>query len=164
MPWRGISRRGRALAVRTTFHPDRPLARATWRTIGSWWSALPRSLIVHRRFGRHPAGLRMCTDRRASLASSFRTRDRSPVFLNTTTTNIYPAGRLDADAELVVDALKENESQLITVYEDLEIVETIPASIARCNRCGRALTAEIVHVVDGLPYGPTCVEKIGGVA
>jgi hypothetical protein len=74
------------------------------------------------------------------------------------------ASQEDKLAELVASALKENESQIITVYEDMEIIDVIPASIARCNRCGRALTADIVHVVDGLPYGPTCVEKIGGVA
>jgi len=65
-------------------------------------------------------------------------------------------------ARLIVEALNENESQTITIYEDEEVTREIPASVARCNRCGRALTADTVHVVDGKPYGPTCVEKIEG--
>lgn len=63
-------------------------------------------------------------------------------------------------AELIVDAMTEQREQSLTIYQDLEIVETIPASVARCHRCGRALTAEVVHVVDGKPYGPTCVGKV----
>lgn len=63
-------------------------------------------------------------------------------------------------AQLVSSALNESQTQTLTIYRDMEIVEQIPATVARCNRCGRALTAEVVHVVDGLPYGPTCVEKI----
>jgi hypothetical protein len=64
-------------------------------------------------------------------------------------------------ASLVVDALHEARSQTITIYEDMERSETIPASVVQCARCGRALTADTVFVVDGLPYGPTCVERIG---
>ncbi len=63
-------------------------------------------------------------------------------------------------AELLVDAMTEAREQRLTIYRDCEIVEQIPASVARCHRCGRALTADIVHVIDGKPYGPTCVEKV----
>jgi hypothetical protein len=64
-------------------------------------------------------------------------------------------------AGLVVDAMHEARVQTITIYEDMERSETIPASVVQCARCGRALTADTVFVVDGLPYGPTCVERIG---
>jgi hypothetical protein len=64
-------------------------------------------------------------------------------------------------ASLVVETLHESSSQTITIYEDIERLETISASVVQCARCGRALTADTVFVVDGLPYGPTCVERIG---
>ncbi|XZE20885.1 helix-hairpin-helix domain-containing protein [Pirellulaceae bacterium SH449] len=63
-------------------------------------------------------------------------------------------------ASLVVDAQHEAKNSLITIYEDVERSETFPASVVQCARCGRALTADTVFVVNGLPYGPTCVEKI----
>jgi len=63
-------------------------------------------------------------------------------------------------AELIADAMAEPNARTITIYSDEEIVEEIPAQHMRCHRCGRALTADTVFVVDGLPYGPTCVEKI----
>jgi hypothetical protein len=63
-------------------------------------------------------------------------------------------------AELVVEATYEAKSQLLTIYEDLERSEVVPASVVQCARCGRALTADMVFVVNGMPYGPTCVERI----
>jgi hypothetical protein len=63
-------------------------------------------------------------------------------------------------AELIADAMAEPKARTITVYLDEEIIETIPAQYMRCHRCGRALTADTVFVLNGLPYGPTCVEKI----
>jgi len=63
-------------------------------------------------------------------------------------------------AELVAEMLLENETQNLTVYSAEEVVEEFPATVLRCARCHRALTAEDVFVVNGKPYGPTCVEKI----
>ena len=66
----------------------------------------------------------------------------------------------DELAGLIVDAMHEARGQLITIYEDVERCEVVPAHLVQCARCGRALTADTVFVVDGLPYGPTCVERI----
>jgi hypothetical protein len=67
----------------------------------------------------------------------------------------------DELAELVVETLHEARGQLLTIYQDVERSEVVPAHLVQCARCGRALTADTVFVVDGLPYGPTCVERIG---
>ena len=63
-------------------------------------------------------------------------------------------------SDLVVAALDESRDQLITIWEDMETSMSIPVRVIQCTRCGRALTSEEVYVVDGKPYGPTCVEKI----
>lgn len=63
-------------------------------------------------------------------------------------------------AELIAFMMLENEDQVLTVYESEEVVQEFPATVLRCARCGRSLVADDVFVVDGKPYGPTCVEKI----
>jgi hypothetical protein len=65
-------------------------------------------------------------------------------------------------AELITRAITEGSDQVLTLWQDSEIFEQMPASVARCHRCGRALTADTVHVIDGKPYGPTCVGKVAG--
>ena len=63
-------------------------------------------------------------------------------------------------ATMISEALTEKQTAMLTIYEDTEVVESIPASVARCARCGRALTADEVYVFDGKPYGPTCIERV----
>ena len=63
-------------------------------------------------------------------------------------------------AELIADAMAEPKTRTITIYSEEWSFDEIPAQHMRCHRCGRALTADTVYVVDGLPYGPTCVEKL----
>lgn len=64
-------------------------------------------------------------------------------------------------AELIAGAMHESEQQTLTIYRDEVQTETLPAELMRCARCGRALTADVVYVVDDKPYGPTCIERIG---
>lgn len=64
-------------------------------------------------------------------------------------------------ARLIATASTESTATTLTLYEDVEVTETIPASVARCFRCGRALTADEVFVLNGKPYGPTCIGKVG---
>jgi hypothetical protein len=71
------------------------------------------------------------------------------------------ASQEDELAELVVEAMHESSVQRITRYEEEEITEEIPAKYIQCARCGRALTADEVYVLDGLPYGPVCIERMG---
>lgn len=35
--------------------------------------------------------------------------------------------------------------------------EVMMADYTRCTRCGHKLTAEVVHLLNGIPYGPTCI-------
>ena len=63
-------------------------------------------------------------------------------------------------ATMISDAMTEKQTAMLTIYEDFEVVESVPVSVARCARCGRALTADEVFVLDGRPYGPTCIEKV----
>jgi hypothetical protein len=65
-------------------------------------------------------------------------------------------------AELIVAAQTERsrESQMITIYGESQVIEKVPATVMQCARCGRALTAESVFVVDGKPFGPTCIQYV----
>jgi hypothetical protein len=65
-------------------------------------------------------------------------------------------------ANLVYAATVESdsESQLLTVYGETEHSETVSASVMRCARCGRALTAETVFLVGEKPFGPVCFQYI----
>lgn len=66
-------------------------------------------------------------------------------------------------AKLVVDAICESgEAVSVTQWgtRKEEVVE-IPKH-ARCARCGKLLTAKTIHVLDGRPYGPTCIGYVTG--
>lgn len=66
-------------------------------------------------------------------------------------------------ADLVVAAIREgSETVSVTqwVNRKEEVVE-VPA-LARCARCGKLLTAKTIHVLDGKPYGPTCIGYVTG--
>jgi len=63
-------------------------------------------------------------------------------------------------AEAVARAQNETFAQTVTAYEDREETRTIILEHGRCHRCHRQLTAATVHVLDGLPYGPTCIGHV----
>ncbi len=63
-------------------------------------------------------------------------------------------------ADRITEASSEAREEMITIWEDTIQVESILATFIRCARCGRALITDEVFVVDGKPYGPTCVEKV----
>lgn len=60
-------------------------------------------------------------------------------------------------ASSIAKATSESFAQSITTYEDVECTESKVLQHARCHRCNRQLTAETVHVLNGIPYGPTCI-------
>jgi len=63
-------------------------------------------------------------------------------------------------ADLLVDALEEVHPQTVTRYEDFETIEQQVLDHARCQRCSRMLTAAEVHIWNGKPFGPTCIQAI----
>lgn len=67
-------------------------------------------------------------------------------------------------AELICEASGEpaREVSNLLVFETEERTERVSASVMRCTRCGRALTADTVFVVNGKPYGPTCIRSVAG--
>ncbi len=72
----------------------------------------------------------------------------------------------DAAEQAIVDALQaareESEVVTLTAWEQSEEITESIATAARCARCCRPLTAESVHILAGKPYGPTCIEYMGG--
>jgi ATP-dependent exoDNAse (exonuclease V) alpha subunit len=64
--------------------------------------------------------------------------------------------------ESLLEAERETESTYVSTYELDEETTTTTASHARCARCFRPLTAREVHLKGGKPYGPTCIDYIGG--
>lgn len=66
-------------------------------------------------------------------------------------------------AEMLTDAIQEGRPNELTQYADETIIEHEKITYTQCHRCGRELTAPEVHVVGGIPYGPTCVKKLGQV-
>jgi ATP-dependent exoDNAse (exonuclease V) alpha subunit len=61
-------------------------------------------------------------------------------------------------ADAIARAMNETTRQsFATRYEDFERIEHRVLRHATCQRCRRQLTASLVHVLDGLPYGPTCI-------
>ena len=63
-------------------------------------------------------------------------------------------------AEMVSRALAEASPTTVTNYEDRVITWQEAVSVVQCRRCGRELTAPEVHVWDGKPFGPTCIQSI----
>lgn len=65
-------------------------------------------------------------------------------------------------SELISEAIDEAEPQSLTKYESIELVDVQRITHTQCRRCGRRLTAPMVHVMDGVPFGPTCIGKVSG--
>lgn len=63
-------------------------------------------------------------------------------------------------AEAIAAAQNETFVQDVTVYEDREHVRKIVLEHGRCHRCHRQLTANTVHILDGVPYGPRCIDYV----
>lgn len=64
-------------------------------------------------------------------------------------------------ADYVAEAIDETNPRSFAKYGTIETEEVHYLEFAKCQRCGRRLTAPKVHVVDGMPYGPTCIEYVG---
>lgn len=60
-------------------------------------------------------------------------------------------------AEAIARAQSETFAQTVTAYDDYENVKKVVLEHGRCDRCHRQLTASTVHVLGGVPYGPTCI-------
>jgi hypothetical protein len=60
-------------------------------------------------------------------------------------------------AEAIARAQSETTAQTLTTYSDIEHAASFILKHATCHRCRRQLTAPTVHVLDGIPYGPTCI-------
>lgn len=58
-------------------------------------------------------------------------------------------------------AANETEVEYLTKYETHAEVISEVASHARCARCYRPLTAPMVNILAGKPYGPTCIDHVG---
>ena len=63
-------------------------------------------------------------------------------------------------AKRIIEANEPGREQLIRYFDQEQQVCEIDSKMLRCARCNRALTSDVVHVVDGLPYGPTCFERM----
>lgn len=55
-----------------------------------------------------------------------------------------------------------NDATVMVDVEKWETQEVKRQSLIRCTRCERLLTANMVHVLNNLPYGPDCITKIEG--
>jgi hypothetical protein len=64
-------------------------------------------------------------------------------------------------ADLICSASMERQpGGRLTKYSQFAIDEQTVVDHATCRRCGRQLTADRVHVLDGVPYGPTCIQYV----
>lgn len=63
-------------------------------------------------------------------------------------------------SDLVCAAIDEGRPRWLTYYESMGITTAEAVQYITCQRCGRRLTAGTVHLVDGMPYGPTCVGMV----
>lgn len=63
-------------------------------------------------------------------------------------------------AECVVNALDELNPRHVSHFETAVECEEVIPEYARCQRCRRKLTAEMVAVLGDIPFGPDCIEKV----
>lgn len=63
-------------------------------------------------------------------------------------------------ADGIAAALHESRTREITTFANIEHIETEVMKHATCQRCYRQLTAPVVHVLDGKPFGPTCINYV----
>ena len=81
--------------------------------------------------------------------------------------NLWIAEAVNAENETDVSTLvaaAESETSTTTAYafETVASEERTFLDHVRCKRCHRMLTAATVHVLDGVPYGPTCIGHVQG--
>lgn len=79
--------------------------------------------------------------------------------------DLWLAETVNAEAEryvagAIAKAQSETFAQTVTTYDDYEYQKEIVLKFGRCHRCNRQLTAATVHVLDGVPYGPTCINRV----
>ena len=79
--------------------------------------------------------------------------------------NVWLAEGKYAAAELCVaagiaEALGESKTREITTFENIECIEREVMTHATCQLCSRQLTAPVVNVLNGKPYGPTCINHV----
>lgn len=75
---------------------------------------------------------------------------------------LWIAEALNADneaevAQLVAEAECETSTTTAYSFESVESEHRSYLDHVRCKRCHRQLTAPMVHVLNGVPYGPTCI-------
>ena len=63
-------------------------------------------------------------------------------------------------ADAVARSMNHSSGQQITRYEDVEHTERVVLDHVTCRRCRRLLIADTVHVLNGVPYGPTCITRV----
>jgi ATP-dependent exoDNAse (exonuclease V) alpha subunit len=63
-------------------------------------------------------------------------------------------------AEAIASAMTESTAGRMTRYRSVESFESVVLKHATCHRCRQQLTAPMVHVLDGQPYGPTCIGHV----
>ncbi|MFG0260993.1 MAG: AAA family ATPase [Novipirellula sp. JB048] len=63
-------------------------------------------------------------------------------------------------AAAITAAMNETTAQMVTRYAKTERIESVVMRHAVCQRCRRQLTASTVHILDGRPYGPTCIDYV----
>jgi hypothetical protein len=66
----------------------------------------------------------------------------------------------DELARMISEAIREATPKPMLEFTDQQVSWSDAASVVQCRRCGRRLTAPDVHIWDGKPFGPTCIQSI----
>lgn len=63
-------------------------------------------------------------------------------------------------SNVIATADEGSTESLATRFNSITEIETRVLRHAICGRCGRQLISEEVHVLDGTPFGPTCIQYV----
>ena len=145
-----------------TWHPVGKVITAVRQTIGATHATPRRAIEMATRLAR------MSPDHYGALAVERTDGIEGPIVGDDSGVRWVAEGA-KAEAErtlgrLIESAIDEARPRSVTVFDESVQSYELAVDAVRCHRCGRRLTAEVVHVVDGRPYGPTCIGHLGDVA
>lgn len=96
--------------------------------------------------------------RRSNVAKRVRAAADNLIFAASETAEGYV--RWIAKRDNTISNLPFDVSAYVGALAGFHQVSTEIPNYTQCARCGRDLTADVVHLLNNVPYGPTCIEYV----
>lgn len=140
-----------------TWYPVEYVANAVRQAIGGTNANPVRAIKLATRLGR------LSPNHYGALAAARTDGDGGPIVSESGRVWLAEGKRAAAEddlARMVANAVNEAKPPTITEWSPVRVSWEEAATAVQCHRCSRELTAPDVHIWNGKPFGPTCIQYI----